>query len=86
MPQVTKMMFNKIGENLNWLEEHPWYADYTQKYNKEAVTFFHLNQKYKNKVTTFRNLQSKNYLLRLRIYKNEATELIKDIELRLSKK
>jgi len=68
-------------ENLQYLEQYPWYIDHSMLvYNPEYIAFFRNDPLYRNKIATFQTLVINNYLNFIKGHKQQATLLIEQIE------
>jgi hypothetical protein len=79
--KVVDFIGKKAFSNVESLEQFPWYSDYDLKlYNRDAIAYFLNDQNYKNKVATFRNITSRNYLRNLKDYEKTAIDIISKID------
>ncbi|AGC78569.1 hypothetical protein LX97_02666 [Nonlabens dokdonensis] len=83
--ESANIVLDKLKEesfnNIKFFEEFPWYNDFMNgTYNPEAINFFAKNQRFKNKVITYKLIAIKNYLPLLKQYKVDATVLLNKLE------
>lgn len=72
--------FKMITNNLKEREQLDWHSDYcNQKYNKGFITYFSQNQLYKNKLASFKVVAIHNYFVLLKMYQEEAIDLLEEL-------
>jgi hypothetical protein len=77
---------NEVMKNLNELKDYPWFVDLSQgKFNEEMVAYFAESEDYRKRVALHNMLATNNHLAITKEYKRQATEILKQINIRLSK-
>ena len=71
-------------ENIKEYQQYSWFTDWAnQRFNKEFLRFIFESETYRKMLSRYRIYYRNNYIYRLNVYKNQASELIKLIEERL---
>lgn len=83
-PIITKSndrMEHVVMDNFKKLEKYPWFVDMSQnKLTPEIIDYFTSSDEYKKIVVSHNLLAAGNHLRMIKLYKNDAKELIRQID------
>ncbi|MDY8138568.1 DUF6090 family protein [Aquimarina sp. 2201CG5-10] len=80
------MLKNEALKNVSDFQQYDWFVDWTQgKYNEEMIAYFAGSEDYRKRVAAYNLLAEGNHLARLKLYHQNASEILKSIDKRIKK-
>ena len=79
-----ELVQNVVFENIKTYEQYSWFVDMQEKkYNKDYLTFIFESETYRNQLARYKIYYEKNYISNLRLYREYATEILIQLEVRI---